>query len=96
MLLDRSLLIGQKLLENAKIEKVNWDMLGDFQTLCLLLQRRDMFSDFLDSTIYNIREGSNRNQIELSIDGGASKSFPIYGKRTPSTTTCSQRPNRNG
>ena len=38
-----------------------------------------MFSDFLDSTIYNIREGSNRNQIELSIDGGASKSFPIYG-----------------
>ena len=25
--------IGQKLVENPKIEKFNWDILGDFQTL---------------------------------------------------------------
>ena len=25
--------IGQKLVENAKIEKFKWDILGDFQTL---------------------------------------------------------------
>ena len=30
MLPDRSLLIGQKLVENAKIEKLKCDILGDF------------------------------------------------------------------
>ena len=34
MLSDRSVLIGQKLMENAKIEKLKCDILGDFQTLC--------------------------------------------------------------
>ena len=29
-----SVLIGQKLLENAKIDKFICDVLGDFQTLC--------------------------------------------------------------
>ena len=32
---DRSILIGQKLVENAKIEKLKCDILGDFQTLWL-------------------------------------------------------------
>ena len=32
---DRLALIGQKLVENAKIEKFKCDVLGDFQTLCL-------------------------------------------------------------
>ena len=31
---DRSVLIGQKLVENVKIQKFKWDILGDFQTLC--------------------------------------------------------------
>ena len=31
---DKSLLIGQKLLENAKIEKLKCDIFSDFQTLC--------------------------------------------------------------
>ena len=31
---DKPLLIGQKLIENAKIEKFRCDILGDFQTLC--------------------------------------------------------------
>ena len=31
---DRSILIGQKLVENAKIENLKCDILGDFQTLC--------------------------------------------------------------
>ena len=30
---DRSVLIGQKLVENAKIEKFKWDILDDFQTM---------------------------------------------------------------
>ena len=34
MLPDRSVLIGQKLVENAKIEKFKCDILGIFQTLC--------------------------------------------------------------
>ena len=31
---DKSVLIGQKLVENAKIDKFKCDILGDFQTLC--------------------------------------------------------------
>ena len=31
---DRSILKGQKLVENDKIEKLKCDILGDFQTLC--------------------------------------------------------------
>ena len=30
---DRSVLIGQKLVENAKIIKFKWDFLSDFQTM---------------------------------------------------------------
>ena len=30
---DRSVLIGQKLVKNAKIQKFKWDILGDFQTM---------------------------------------------------------------
>ena len=30
---DMSILIGQKLVENAKIEKLKWDIFDDFQTL---------------------------------------------------------------
>ena len=32
---DRSVLIGQKLVENAKIKKFKCDILDDFQTLCI-------------------------------------------------------------
>ena len=31
---DRSLLMRQKMVESAKIERRKWDILGDFQTLC--------------------------------------------------------------
>ena len=34
MLPDRSVLIGQKLVENAKIQKFKCDILDDFQTMC--------------------------------------------------------------
>ena len=37
MLPDRSILIGQKLVENDKIQKFKCDILGDFQTLCASL-----------------------------------------------------------
>ena len=36
---DRSVLIGQKLVENAKIEKLKWYILSDFQTMWLLLKQ---------------------------------------------------------
>ena len=32
---DRSVLIGQKLVENAKIKKIKCDILCNFQTVCL-------------------------------------------------------------
>ena len=34
MLPDRSILVGQKLAENAHIGKFKCDILGDFETLC--------------------------------------------------------------
>ena len=34
---ERSLLIGQQLVENAKIEKLKWDILEDFQTLYIYM-----------------------------------------------------------
>ena len=34
---DRLILIGQKCVENAKIEKFKCDIMGDFQTLCASL-----------------------------------------------------------
>ena len=37
---DRSILIGPKLAKNAKIEKFNWDILGDFQTMCASVGKR--------------------------------------------------------
>ena len=36
---DRSLLVGQKLEENAKIELFKCDILGNFQTMCLKLMQ---------------------------------------------------------
>ena len=33
VLQDRSILKGQKLVENAKIKKLKWDIFGDFQTM---------------------------------------------------------------
>ena len=36
MLPDRSVLIGQKLVENAKIQKFKCDIFSNFQTMCLI------------------------------------------------------------
>ena len=44
---DRSVLIGQKWVENAKIQKFKCDILGDFQTLCIVDKKKSKFlSDF--------------------------------------------------
>ena len=40
---DRSILKGQKLVENDKIEKLKCDILGDFQTLCKCVLRIQSF-----------------------------------------------------
>ena len=34
---DRSVLIGQKLVENAKVKRFKWDILSNFQTTCCSL-----------------------------------------------------------
>ena len=41
---DRSILIGQKLVENAKIKKFKCDILSDFQTLCKPFKRNPSFA----------------------------------------------------
>ena len=43
MLPDRSILLRQDLLENAKIEKFKCDLLGDFQTLWHCPSREDKY-----------------------------------------------------
>ena len=44
MLPDRSILIGQKLVENAKIKKFKCDILSDFQTLCTYPKYQNIIS----------------------------------------------------
>ena len=39
---DRSVLIGQSLVENAKMEKFKWDILGDFQAICFT-RKKNLF-----------------------------------------------------
>ena len=40
---DRLILIGQKLVGNAKIEKCKWDICGDFQTTCSGVKKWSLF-----------------------------------------------------
>ena len=37
---DRSILIGQKLVENAQIQNLKCDILSNFQTMCVLLSKK--------------------------------------------------------
>ena len=46
---DRSVLIGQKLVENAKLEKFKCDILGDFQTLCYWVKKSHNCSEWQNS-----------------------------------------------
>ena len=52
MLPDRSVLIGQKLVENAKIQKFKCDILSNFQTMCQGWQRAVVSI----STVYKVEE----------------------------------------
>ena len=40
---DVSFIIGQKLVENAKIEIFNYDILSNFQTMCIHIQIKDNY-----------------------------------------------------
>ena len=42
MLPDKSVLIGQKLVENAKIQKFKCDILSNFQTMCILVKTENI------------------------------------------------------
>ena len=48
MLPDRSILVRQKLVESAKIEKFEGDILGDFQIMCIDTGGAQIFMIFLD------------------------------------------------
>ena len=39
-LLVKSILLGQKLAKNAKIPKLIWDILSNFQTMCSLIKAK--------------------------------------------------------
>ena len=43
LLPERSILVGQKLVENAKIEKFKWDILGDFQTMWIQIDETRIY-----------------------------------------------------
>ena len=65
---DKSLLIGQKLLENAKDEKFKWDILSNFQTLCGASKESSYHSSLFEveiSTVIGLDEAlsaiENRN-----------------------------------
>ena len=53
----RSILIGQKMVENAKIEKFECDILSDFQTMCIL---QDYLYDHLGSGFEDVSHDPNR------------------------------------
>ena len=51
VLSDRSVLKGQKLVKNAKIQKFKWDILGDFQTMCKLPLDGVQLYSYLENSI---------------------------------------------
>ena len=63
VLLDRWILIGQKLMENAKIRKSKWDILSHFQTMCDVSSHKTWK---LDWKITSRRGIKVQNAIKLS------------------------------
>ena len=55
---DRSVLIGQKLVENAKIEKFKCDILSNFQTMC-----KDLNPNVRLVTIWKVTYETSRVKI---------------------------------
>ena len=51
---DKSVLRGQKLVEKAKIQKFKCDILGDFQTLCIVLHT---FFTFESNSVFENLQG---------------------------------------
>ena len=68
---DRSVLIGQKLVEKAKIQKFKCDILGDFQTLCLncFFTRCQNFTESIDHIIHRM------NNIAWNRSDNVSRTF---------------------
>ena len=63
MLPDRSFLIGQKLVENAKIQKFKCIILSYFQTMCLKLTLPFVFSLTFHVTKVNDRKKSRIREL---------------------------------
>ena len=47
---DMSVVIRQKMVEKAKIQKFKWDILGDFQTMCIPIHQNTDQKDVSDIT----------------------------------------------
>ena len=66
MLPDRSLLIWQKLVENAKIQKFKCDILGDFLTLCSVEKLALLLSNVVLVIVLPMYSGE-RNHLDLWV-----------------------------
>ena len=64
MLPDRSFLMGQKWLENVKIEKLKCDIFGDFQALCRMMKIADNLGA---ETVKNYRTNKKLHLKNLQI-----------------------------
>ena len=64
MLPDRSVLIGQRLVENAKIEKFKCDILSNFQTVCSVEKLALLLSNVVLVIVLPMYSGE-RNHLDL-------------------------------
>ena len=76
MLPDRSVLIGQKLVENAKIKNYKCDILSNFQTMCEKVMCK--MEQFLKS-IFSTRKSGEESFWTIWVDR-AKLALPLKGK----------------
>ena len=62
---DMSNLLGQKLVENAKIEKFKWDILSNFQTMWHMAAKKAFDNGFLLSFILKERKMMHTGTLGL-------------------------------
>ena len=69
---DRSVLIGQKLVKNAKVQKLKWDILSNFQTMFTVwnnVLRKKTFASWSEAkkTRMPAKRKKNEDASEASI-----------------------------
>ena len=58
---ERSAVIGQKMVENAKIEKFKCYILGDYQTLCTILIELYLYVYVIRQSVYYFQLNAQEN-----------------------------------